>query len=165
MSASLPKLHRINAAAAALGVSRNTIYRFAKMGKLTRVQIGDNASGITDDSLRTLMAAGPANEDDGGTGDARNSNGLQARCVDPFGVSKSRSTPTRRRESLKPANPEIDRLDYALSKHVVDMERCGFTILTTYGALRIDAEDAPRVAQAVRAVLKSQLKRAEATHG
>lgn len=164
MSARLPKLHRINAAAAALGVSRGTIYRFAKMGKLTRVQIGENTSGITDDSLRALMAAGPANEDDGGTGDAHNSNGLQARCVDPFGVSKSRSTPTRRSEPSTPANPEIDRLVYSLSKHVVDMER-GFTILTTYGALRIDAEDAPRVAQVVRSLLKSQLKRAEVSNG
>ncbi|WP_321895956.1 helix-turn-helix transcriptional regulator [Paraburkholderia heleia] len=58
MSTVLPKLHRINAAAAALGVSRNTIYRFAKMGKLTRVQIGENSSGITDESLRALMVSG-----------------------------------------------------------------------------------------------------------
>ncbi|MEX3967327.1 helix-turn-helix transcriptional regulator [Paraburkholderia sp. EG286B] len=58
MSTVLPKLYRINEAAAALGVSRNTIYRFAKMGKLTRVQIGENSSGITDESLRALMVSG-----------------------------------------------------------------------------------------------------------
>jgi predicted DNA-binding transcriptional regulator AlpA len=74
MNSPLPKLHRINDAAKALGVSRNTIYRFSNEGKLTRVQIGDNSSGITDESLRALMARGVigahpdgnrCNEDDG----------------------------------------------------------------------------------------------------
>ncbi|CAM2155516.1 hypothetical protein PT2222_330098 [Paraburkholderia tropica] len=51
----LPKLHRINAAAAALGVTRATIYRFVKQGKLTMVHLGKNSSAITEDSLRALM--------------------------------------------------------------------------------------------------------------
>lgn len=54
----LPKLHRINDAAAALGVSRNTIYRLAREGKLVRVQIGENSSRITDDSIREFVVAG-----------------------------------------------------------------------------------------------------------
>ncbi|WP_321946610.1 helix-turn-helix domain-containing protein [Paraburkholderia sp. J10-1] len=54
----IQKLHRINAAAKLLGVSRETIYRFARAGKLVRVQIGDNSSGITDESIRNLMTSG-----------------------------------------------------------------------------------------------------------
>lgn len=54
----LPKLHRINDAAAALGVSRNTIYRLAREGKLVRIQIGENSSRITDDSIREFVVAG-----------------------------------------------------------------------------------------------------------
>lgn len=53
----LPKLHRINEAAAALGVSRATIYRMAKEGKIVRVQIGENSSRITDDSIRAFLVA------------------------------------------------------------------------------------------------------------
>ncbi|MBB2981806.1 helix-turn-helix transcriptional regulator [Paraburkholderia tropica] len=54
----LPKLHRINAAAAALGVSRATIYRFVNQGKLTLVQLGANSSAITEDSLRAMVVGG-----------------------------------------------------------------------------------------------------------
>jgi excisionase family DNA binding protein len=57
MASTLPKLHTINATAAALGVSRNTIYRLAREGKLARVQIGENSSRITDDSIRAFVAA------------------------------------------------------------------------------------------------------------
>ncbi|HKR41514.1 MAG TPA: helix-turn-helix domain-containing protein [Paraburkholderia sp.] len=57
MSTGLPKLHRINDTAAALGVSRNTIYRLAREGKLVRVQIGLNSSRITDESIREFLAA------------------------------------------------------------------------------------------------------------
>lgn len=53
----LPKLHRINDAAAALGVSRNTIYRLVRAGKLVRIQIGENSSRITDDSIREFLVA------------------------------------------------------------------------------------------------------------
>jgi len=104
-----------------------------------------------------------ADEVDGGAASASDVDSLQARRADPFGRSNSSSGPTRRSKHLTQANPEIDRLGYALSKHVIDMER-GFTILTGYGALRIDADDAPRVVQVVRTVLKQQLKRAEAKH-
>jgi excisionase family DNA binding protein len=163
MNTPLPKLHRISAAAAALGVSRSTIYRLVRKGKLTLVQIGENSVGITDESLRVLLPIGTTDaRPDGGKKTALN---VVTRRVDPFGMSKSHSTPTRRNEPSTPANPEIDRLDYVLSKHVVDMERCGFTILTTYGALRIDAEDAPRVARLVRSILQRQLKLAEVRHG
>lgn len=53
----LPKLHRINDAAEALGVSRGTIYRLAKEGKLVRLQIGENSSRITDESIREFLVA------------------------------------------------------------------------------------------------------------
>lgn len=57
MSIALPKLHRINDAAAALQVSRGTIYRLAKEGKLVRIQIGKNSSRITDESIREFLVA------------------------------------------------------------------------------------------------------------
>ncbi|MCG5072219.1 helix-turn-helix transcriptional regulator [Paraburkholderia tagetis] len=57
MSTVLPKLHTINATAAALGVSRPTIYRLAREGKLARVQIGENSSRITDESIRAFVVA------------------------------------------------------------------------------------------------------------
>jgi excisionase family DNA binding protein len=51
-------MYRINAAAALLGVSRSTIYRFVKTGKLKLLHIGENSSGITADSIAALQAAG-----------------------------------------------------------------------------------------------------------
>ena len=57
MSTVLPKLHTINATAAALKVSRNTIYRLAREGKLVRIQIGENSSRITDESVRAFLVA------------------------------------------------------------------------------------------------------------
>jgi excisionase family DNA binding protein len=57
MSTVLPKLHTINATAAALGVSRNTVYRMAREGKIVRIQLGENSSRITDDSLREFLVA------------------------------------------------------------------------------------------------------------
>lgn len=57
MSTVLPKLHTINATAAALQVSRNTVYRLAREGKLIRIQIGENSSRITDDSIRDFLVA------------------------------------------------------------------------------------------------------------
>lgn len=57
MSTVLPKLHTINATAAALKVSRATIYRLAREGKLVRIQIGENSSRITDDSIRNFVVA------------------------------------------------------------------------------------------------------------
>ncbi|QBQ97910.1 helix-turn-helix transcriptional regulator [Paraburkholderia pallida] len=57
MASTLPKLHRINDVAAALGVSRNTVYRFAQEGKLVRIQLGGNSSRITDDSVQAFVAA------------------------------------------------------------------------------------------------------------
>lgn len=57
MSTIHPKLHRINAAAQLLGVSKPTIYRLVRAGKLTLVKIGTRASAITDDSLCDFVAA------------------------------------------------------------------------------------------------------------
>ncbi len=74
MSTGLPKLHRINDTAAALGVSRNTVYRLAREGKLVRIQIGLNSSRITDDSIRAFVAA----------------------CVVATGHSKTRNSPQTR---------------------------------------------------------------------
>lgn len=59
---------------------------------------------------------------------------------------------------------EIAELGYALAKQVPAMER-GFTIQTSYGELRIDAEDAPRIARVIRSSLQKQLKHEEARHG
>ncbi|MBB5467240.1 hypothetical protein HDG32_003360 [Paraburkholderia sp. CI2] len=71
-----------------------------------------------------------------------------------------------RKNTTTPAaltNEEIDRIGYALAKQVPDMER-GFTIQTSYGELRIDAEDAPRFVALARNLLQKQLKRAEVSH-
>ncbi|PVX75597.1 helix-turn-helix transcriptional regulator [Paraburkholderia unamae] len=57
MSTVLPKLHTINATADALKVSRATIYRLAREGKLVRIQLGENSSRITDDSIRAFLVA------------------------------------------------------------------------------------------------------------
>ena len=57
MTATLPKLHRINDVAAALGVSRNTIYRMVRRGALTLIRIGPNSSGITDASIQKLTGS------------------------------------------------------------------------------------------------------------
>ncbi|HEX2655593.1 MAG TPA: helix-turn-helix domain-containing protein [Xanthobacteraceae bacterium] len=59
MATTLPKLHRINDVAAALGVSRNTIYRMVRRGVLTLVKIGPNSSGITDASVQRLAGSQP----------------------------------------------------------------------------------------------------------
>lgn len=58
----------------------------------------------------------------------------------------------------------VETIGYALAKQVPDMER-GFTIQTSYGELRIDAENARRVVLVVRSILQKQLKRAEVRHG
>lgn len=57
MATTLPKLHRINDVAAALGVSRNTIYRMVRRGVLTLIKIGPNSSGITDASIQQLTGS------------------------------------------------------------------------------------------------------------
>ncbi|HTI18994.1 MAG TPA: helix-turn-helix domain-containing protein [Trinickia sp.] len=57
MATTLPKLHRINDVAAALGVSRQTIYRMVRRGVLTLVKIGPNSSGITDASVQRLAGS------------------------------------------------------------------------------------------------------------
>ncbi|NHV27691.1 hypothetical protein [Burkholderia sp. D-99] len=49
-----------------------------------------------------------------------------------------------------------DTLRYALAKQVPAMER-GFTIQTSYGDLKIDAEDAGRIAAAVKLALTRKL--------
>ena len=48
-------------------------------------------------------------------------------------------------------------LRYALAKQVPDMER-GFTIETSYGAIRISAEHAQKIIPTVRKLLEQQLK-------
>lgn len=57
MTTTLPKLHRINDVAAALGVSRQTIYRMVQRGVLTLVKIGPNAARITDASIQRLTGS------------------------------------------------------------------------------------------------------------
>lgn len=65
---------------------------------------------------------------------------------------------------VESTNAEIDRIGYALAKQIPDMER-GFTILTNYGELRIDAEDADHFAALARIILQEKLTRAEVQHG
>ncbi len=48
-------LYRINVAEAKLGVSRSTIYRLVKEGKLVPVKIGKRSSGITADSINSMI--------------------------------------------------------------------------------------------------------------
>ncbi|WP_233271560.1 helix-turn-helix transcriptional regulator [Paraburkholderia acidiphila] len=61
-----PKLHRINVAAGLLGVSRPTIYRLVRAGRLTLVKISRNASGITDVSLQEFLLQNTRHVDDRG---------------------------------------------------------------------------------------------------
>jgi len=48
-------LYRINVAEAKLGVSRSTIYRLVKEGKLELVKIGRRSSGITVASILAMI--------------------------------------------------------------------------------------------------------------
>lgn len=48
-------LYRINVAEAKLGVSRSTIYRLVKDGRLELVKIGKRSSGITADSINAMI--------------------------------------------------------------------------------------------------------------
>lgn len=48
-------LYRINVAEAKLGVSRSTIYRLVKDGQLELVKIGKRSSGITADSINSMI--------------------------------------------------------------------------------------------------------------
>jgi len=57
-------LYRINVAEAKLGVSRSTIYRLVKEGKLELVKIGKRASGITVESISAMIKAGRVEADD-----------------------------------------------------------------------------------------------------
>jgi len=47
-------------------------------------------------------------------------------------------------------------VDYALSRHVPDMER-GFTIVTSYGDLIIQPDEAPAFVELVRETLRRRL--------
>ena len=58
---------------------------------------------------------------------------------------------------------EVERIRYALAKQVPAME-CGFTIQTSYGELRIEANDAPRFAALARTTLQKQLNTAGVRH-
>jgi len=52
---------------------------------------------------------------------------------------------------------EQERLSYALAKQVPAMAG-GFSIYTSYGDIEIDADDAERIAEAVRVVLRRRLR-------
>lgn len=52
-----PKLYRISAVMAQLGVSRATVYRMAEAGKLCLVKIGERSPRITAESIDKLIAA------------------------------------------------------------------------------------------------------------
>ncbi|MBC8642096.1 helix-turn-helix domain-containing protein [Caballeronia sp. EK] len=55
-----PKLYRISAVMAQLGVSRATIYRMVAAGKLRLVKIGERSSGITAESIDQLIDSSPS---------------------------------------------------------------------------------------------------------
>lgn len=59
------KLHRVNAAARMLDVSRPTNYGLVRAGELMLVKIGKRASAIAGDSLRDFIAARSRPEGDG----------------------------------------------------------------------------------------------------
>jgi excisionase family DNA binding protein len=50
-----PKPYRIPAVMAQLSVSRATIYRMVAAGKLRLIKIGARSSGITAESIETLL--------------------------------------------------------------------------------------------------------------
>jgi excisionase family DNA binding protein len=54
--------YRILEAAELLGISKWTVYRLVKEGRLTLVKVGKRASGIPADSLRNLMRGDAAKE-------------------------------------------------------------------------------------------------------
>lgn len=62
------------------------------------------------------------------------------------------------------ANFEQEILDYALAKQVPDMEN-GFTISTSYGFIRIDAEDALAFARLASELLTKKLTALAAAKG
>ncbi|MEB0078280.1 helix-turn-helix domain-containing protein [Pseudomonas sp. CCI3.2] len=49
------RIHRIQQVAAALNISRATVYRLIDAGELRRVKISVRAAGITDESLESFM--------------------------------------------------------------------------------------------------------------
>ena len=51
-----PKIYRISAVVAMLGVSRPTIYRMVAAKKLELIKIGERSSGITARSIDNLLA-------------------------------------------------------------------------------------------------------------
>lgn len=50
------RLLRVPEAAATLGVSRSTIWRFAKMGKLHPVKISERVTGFRSSELQAIIA-------------------------------------------------------------------------------------------------------------
>ena len=52
------RLLRTPAAAAALGVSKSTIWRFARDGKLTAVKLSERVTGFRQSEVQALIAGG-----------------------------------------------------------------------------------------------------------
>jgi excisionase family DNA binding protein len=57
-----PAVYRPARAAAKLGISRGTVYRFVKQGRLELIKLGERSSGITAESLNALLESGRAKE-------------------------------------------------------------------------------------------------------
>lgn len=53
-----PLVYRPARAAAALGISRGTVYKLIKDGKLDLVRLGERSSGITATSINALLERG-----------------------------------------------------------------------------------------------------------
>ena len=51
----LPSAHKISTACEKLAVSRTTIYRMAKAGKLQLIKLSGGATRVTDASLRRVL--------------------------------------------------------------------------------------------------------------
>ena len=52
------KILRAPAAAATLGVSKSTIWRYVRQGKLTAVKLSDRVTGFRQSEIQALIAGG-----------------------------------------------------------------------------------------------------------
>ena len=57
-SLAVDKILRAPAAAATLGVSKSTIWRYVRQGKLTAVKLSDRVTGFRQSEIQALIAGG-----------------------------------------------------------------------------------------------------------
>jgi excisionase family DNA binding protein len=59
-----PTVYRPARAASELGISKGTLYRFVKEGRLDLVKLGERSSGITVASINALLERGRTKKDE-----------------------------------------------------------------------------------------------------